>query len=127
MPSFPYNVPCLVKRNGILIKEFPTSFNRLLGIRTVMSGGGYFRFWPYNIIQHYTKKSPYVMSYFHPRDFDRTQPILPDLNPYRKFRAYYGLNSSMQKLEQWICDYSFIDLGTANKSINWETAPIVNL
>ncbi len=123
MPSFPFNSPCLVHRNGIIIKEFPINYVRLAGIRTVLSGGGYFRFWPYSVIRHYTENSPYVMSYFHPRDFDQKQPLLRDLGPYRRFRAYYGLNNSQQKLERWISEYSFTDMRTADASIDWENAP----
>jgi len=125
MPSFPYNSPCLVQRNGITIKEFPTNYISLAGIRTVLTGGGFFRFWPYSVIRHYTESSPYIMSYFHPRDFDREQPILGDFGPYRRFRAYYGLKNSQTKLERWISEYSFTDIRTADESIDWTSAPIV--
>lgn len=127
MPSFPCNFPCLVQHNGITIKEFPISYNYLAGIRTVLTGGGYFRFWPYNVIRHYTQKSPYIMSYFHPRDFDLRQPLLRDLGPYRRFRAYYGLNHSQLKLERWVSEFAFTDLHTADASIDWAKAVVVDL
>jgi polysaccharide deacetylase family protein (PEP-CTERM system associated) len=127
MPSFPHNSPCIIQRNGISLKEFPINYNHLMGIRTVLTGGGYFRFWPYSVIDHYTSDSQYVMSYFHPRDFDSNQPILRDLNPYRKFRAYYGLHNSQQKLERWINEYPFSDIRTADLSIDWDSVPTVNL
>lgn len=127
MPTFPYNFPCLVQCNGISIKEFPANYISMAGIRTVLTGGGYFRFWPYPVIRHYTHDAPYVMSYFHPRDFDQGQPKLSDLGPYRRFRAYYGINNSQQKLERWISDYPFTDLRTADATINWANAPIVKL
>jgi peptidoglycan-N-acetylglucosamine deacetylase len=127
MPSFPNNFPCMVEHNGIRIKEFPVHYNNFLGIRTVVTGGGYFRFWPYNLIKYYTDRSPYIMSYFHPRDFDFKQPMLGDLGPYRRFRAYYGLKNSQHKLEQWISEYSFTDLRSADTSIDWNKAPIVKL
>jgi polysaccharide deacetylase family protein (PEP-CTERM system associated) len=127
MPSFPNNFPCTIEHNGITIKEFPMNYNLMAGIRTVLTGGGYFRFWPYSVIRHYTNKSPYVMSYFHPRDFDMKQPLLRDLNPYRRFRAYYGLNESQQKLERWISEFTFTDLRSADASMDWKTTPIVHL
>lgn len=126
MPDFPYNVPCLVQSGGVTLKEFPVSYNHIAGFRTVLSGGGYFRFWPYFLIHSLTRKSPYVMSYFHPRDFDISQPLLRDLSPYRRFRAYYGLGHSLEKLEQWISDFTFTDLATADQSIDWKTAPVVS-
>jgi hypothetical protein len=67
------------------------------------------------------------MSYFHPRDFDLQQPRLSDLGPYRRFRAYYGLSSSQSKLERWISEYAFTDLRTADNSIDWAKAHIVDL
>jgi len=124
MPSFPYNFPCIVEYNGIRIKEFPTNYINLAGIRTVLTGGGYFRFWPYSVIRHFTKNAPYVMTYFHPRDFDLGQPMLSDFGPYRRFRAYYGLKSSQPKLERWINEFNFTDLRTAESSIDWATAPV---
>jgi polysaccharide deacetylase family protein (PEP-CTERM system associated) len=127
MPSFPHNFPCIVEYNGITIKEFPTNYMTIWGIRTVLTGGGYFRFWPYRVIRHHTEKSSYVMSYFHPRDFDSRQPLLVDLGPYRRFRAYYGLRNSQEKLERWISEYSFTDLRTADAAIDWNRAPIVKL
>ena len=127
MPSFPFNFPCSIEHNGITIKEFPINYNLMAGIRTVLTGGGYFRFWPYNVIKHYTNKSPYVMSYFHPRDFDMQQPLFRDLNPYRRFRAYYGLHESQQKLERWISEFSFTDLHTADASMDWNATPVVQL
>jgi len=126
MPSFPCNFPCLVQHNGVTIKEFPISYNHLAGIRTVLTGGGYFRFWPYNVIRHFTQKSPYIMSYFHPRDFDLRQPLLRDLGPYRRFRAYYGLNHSQLKLERWVSEFAFTDLHTADASIDWVKAVVVD-
>lgn len=127
MPSFPYNFPCLIERNGITIKEFPTNYINLGGVRTVLTGGGYFRFWPYPVLRHFSDRSAYIMSYFHPRDFDKEQPKLGDLGPYRRFRAYYGLNNSQIKLERWISEYDFTDLRTADAGMDWSKAPIVKL
>ena len=127
MPSFPFNSPCMVQHNGITIKEFPTNYISLAGIRTVLTGGGFFRFWPYSVIRHYTEISPYIMSYFHPRDFDPEQPVLGDFGPYRKFRAYYGLKNSQTKLERWISEYAFTDLRTADASMDWATSPVAYL
>ena len=124
MPSFLYNSPCIIQHNGVSIKEFPMNYTRIAGVRTIFSGGGYFRFWPYSMIKHHTEKSGYVMSYFHPRDFDTKQPLLSDLGPYRRFRAYYGIHSSQHKLEEWIREFSFNDLQTADASINWGNMPV---
>jgi polysaccharide deacetylase family protein (PEP-CTERM system associated) len=127
IPSFPENMPCLIKHNGHTLKEFPINYKSFCGIRTVFTGGGYFRLWPYKSISSFTQKSPYIISYFHPHDFDIDQPKLNGLSPVRKFRAYYGLDDAQQKLERWISDYAFTDLQSADKTIDWSNAPIIKL
>lgn len=126
-PSFPYNRPCMIEKNGIRIMEFPVNYNRFAGIRYVYSGGGYFRLWPYSFIRNATGRSDYVMSYFHPRDFDPGQPVLSDLDPLRRFRAYYGLGSCENKLKRWIRDFNFVTVGEATAAINWDEAPVERL
>jgi len=60
------------------------------------------------------------MTYFHPRDFDPEQPMIKELSPIRKFKSYYGLSSSLHKLELLIQDFDFISLNEADKIIQWE-------
>lgn len=127
MPSFPHNQPCLIQTKGITLKEFPVNYNRFAGLRYVYSGGGYFRLWPYPVIKNASNKSKYVMSYFHPRDFDTNQPLLSDLNAFRRFRAYYGLNSCEEKLEKWMKDFDFISLAEADAQIDWPRVPKVKM
>jgi len=67
------------------------------------------------------------MAYFHPRDFDHTQPLIKDLSPLRKFKSYYGLKYSMDKLHKWVNDFPFTDLQSANNLINWDNVKIVKL
>ena len=93
----------------------------------IFSGGGYFRLLPYELIKSFTKKSDYVMSYFHPRDFDHEQPLVPGLSLPRRFKSYVGLKKCKPKLERWLNDFDFIDLQQANKKVNWAKTPIVNL
>ena len=67
------------------------------------------------------------MTYFHPRDFDPGQPMINDLSLLRKFKSYYGLKSSMIKLEQLIEDFDFVDLKTAENSIDWTNVKQIQL
>ena len=72
-------------------------------------------------------KSDYVMTYFHPRDFDCNQPIIKDLSLFRKFKSYYGLKNSFKKLNKLIRDFDFIDLKDASKRIDWENVETITL
>ena len=125
--NFPITKPSLINLNGIIIKEFPINTHSLMGKRFIFSGGGYFRLLPYSLIKSLTKKSDYIMSYFHPRDFDYEQPMIPGLSIFRKFKSYVGLKQCRPKLEKWLNDFNFIDLKEADSLINWNQQKEVNL
>ena len=119
--------PSILKYNGTQLKEFPINAHSVLTKPIIFSGGGYFRLFPYNVIESFTKKSSYVMSYFHPRDFDPTQPIINDLSLQRKFKSYVGLNASQKKLITWLHDFDFTDISDANDSIDWDKVKKIEL
>lgn len=127
LPTYHSTIPSIIDYNGIKLKEFPINTHTILGKPFVFSGGGYFRLLPYKIIQNLTNKSNYVMSYFHPRDFDSEQPIVPGLSLLRYFKSYVGLKQCHPKLKQWLKDFNFVDLETADQMINWDKVPIIKL
>ena len=126
-PSYKKPVPSIIKYNGIQVREMPLNYNYLFGRSVIFSGGGYFRLLPYFLIKKWTRQSDYVMTYFHPRDFDPGQPFLHGLPLTRKFKSYVGLNGARKKLEKWLNDFEFIDVGTADKLIDWTKVPDVCL
>ena len=67
------------------------------------------------------------MTYFHPRDFDSSQPIIKGLSAIQKFKSYVGISSCLSKLEKWTSDFEFDDLITIDQQIDWERCPIINL
>ena len=125
--SFPSKSPVIVSVSGRNIKEFPINTISLLGKNLIFSGGGYFRLIPYPLIKILTKRSEYIMTYFHPRDFDFNQPMINDLSRIRKFKSYYGLKNAFGKLEKLIKEFDFIDLNEANKKFNWEISEIIKI
>ena len=127
LPSYNVALPSIIDYNGIKLKEFPINTHNILGKPFIFSGGGYFRVFPYKIIKNWTIQSDYVMTYFHPRDFDRGQSIVPGLSLTRLFKSYIGIKNSKHKLERWLSDFEFIDLNQADKSINWGQVPEIKL
>jgi len=119
-PSFKNAKPSILTCNGAELKEFPMNTHKILGRPLIYSGGGYFRLTPYSLIKKWTKSDDYVMSYIHPRDLDANQPVIKELSIFRKFKSYVGLKSAEKKLEQWLTDFEFIDIATANKKIDWK-------
>ena len=118
--DFNLRVPAMINYHGKEIKEFPINNYKFFNHPFVFSGGGFFRILPYSIINFMTKKSPYVMSYFHPRDFDYNQPNLKGLSKLKSFKANVGLKSCYKKLNRWISAYDFIDINAADKLTDWK-------
>ena len=126
-PSFGESLPSIIEINGLRIKEFPMNTVSLMGKQMIFSGGGFFRLFPYFLINKWTKQSDYVMSYFHPRDFDYEQPMLPQLSFKRKFKSYVGLKGAYPKLINWITDFEVMSVSEASQQIDWGKAKIVSL
>jgi polysaccharide deacetylase family protein (PEP-CTERM system associated) len=114
--------PSVINIDGKIIKEFPVNSVRIIAKEVAFSGGGYFRFLPYPLIKRLMNRSNYIMTYFHPRDFDSEQPIISELSAFRKFKSYYGLKGSFQKAEKFVQDFDFISLSHADKLIDWNQA-----
>ena len=125
--DFSESTPSIIQYNGIQIKEFPMSINTFFGRKFTVTGGGYFRFFPYRLIRRIIQNSNYTMTYFHPRDFDPKQPMLEGLSLKRRFKSYYNLSTSYIKFKQMIYDFDFVDMREANKIIDWKNVPIVDL
>lgn len=127
LPSFSKAIPSILSYKGVQIKEFPINTTNTPFGPWIFSGGGYFRLTPYKLIKHWTLNSNYIMTYFHPRDFDPEQPMIDGLSKFRRFKSYVGLKKCIAKLEKWVMEFDFIDLDQADKNINWEKAPWVLL
>jgi len=125
--SYGYAGPSVIDVDGLKLKEFPINLVNILGKQLIFSGGGYFRLIPYWLLKCFMRRSWYVMTYFHPRDFDSNQPVIQDLSLIRQFKSYYGLDSAFDKLEQLIEDFSFVDLRTAESMVDWEAVPEIKL
>ena len=125
--SYGHAAPSMIDINGVKLKEFPINLLEVMGRNVIFSGGGYFRIFPYWMIKQMMKKSDYVMTYFHPRDFDPDQPVIEDLSYTRRFKSYVGLSSAFDKLEKLITDFEFMDIAEANKKIEWEKQKIIRL
>ncbi len=121
-PSFGGEGPAILNVRGVQLKEFPINVADFLGKKLVFSGGGYFRLFPYGCVSRLTRKSSYVMSYFHPRDFDPGQPVIRNLSLIRKFKSYYGLKGALSKLEGLIQKHRFLDIAEADGEYDWSKA-----
>lgn len=124
LPGFPVGKPCLLElASGQQLKIFPMSYGMVLGRRLIFSGGGYFRLLPYSALKLGFNRSDYVMTYFHPRDFDPDQPIIPGLSWVRRFKSYVGLSTSLSRLERLAGKTDFICIDDAINKTDWAAVP----
>jgi len=110
-----YGIPHFKQKIQIIdeIIEFPMTSCSLLGMPLPVSGGGYFRLFPYPLYKHLLKRatangSPPV-AYFHPWEFDSNQPRVK-ISPFKRFRHYTGLKGNRQKFERFISEFDFSSL-----------------
>ena len=121
MPTYSVHGPSIICTGGIEIKEFPITYKEILGKHIIFSGGGYFRFFPYWLINKWSRESNgYLLSYIHPRDMDYEQPVIEELSLLRRLKSYCGLKNAEGKLRQWLTDFQFTDLATAENMVDWD-------
>ncbi len=97
--------------NGSSIIEFPLSTIELFSYRLPVSGGGYFRLFPYAITKKALKTinekegRPFIF-YLHPWEIDPAQPRfqVPWLS---QFRHYHNLEKTEARLNRLLSDFEF--------------------
>jgi polysaccharide deacetylase family protein (PEP-CTERM system associated) len=92
--------------------EFPLSTIRLLGTNVPISGGGYFRLFPYPIIKRALKSinekenKPFIF-YLHPWEIDFEQPRIKEVRLRSRFRHYVNLNKTESRFRKLLEDFQF--------------------
>ena len=85
---------------------------------------GYYLLFPCPRIKKWIRESDYVMTYFHPRDFDPGQPIIRELSLVRKFKSYIGLRECAKKVQDMLKEFEFADIAAVDQYIDWEKMPV---
>lgn len=128
MPDYGNGIPKLIDvGDGRIIKEFPINIQKIFGKNIVFSGGGFFRFFPYWLIKYWGNKTDYMMTYFHPRDFDSDQPVMKSLPRMRRFKSYVGIKGAFSKLQRLLDDFEFCNVAQADEMIDWNSAEVLKL
>ncbi len=128
MPQYGIAEPALLTSGEYTIKEFPVTTKNLFGRHLIFSGGGYFRLAPYSLIKRWSKQcEDYLMTYIHPRDLDGEQPVLEGLSMARRFKSYVGVKRAEEKLRRYMTDFKFVDIATADATIDWNNVRRIEL
>ena len=93
------------KIDGLNMMEFPISTIQLIGRNIPISGGGYFRLFPYaftkTALKHLNKNEgkPFIF-YIHPWEIDPSQPRIRNAGAFSKFRHYVNLETTLCKFHK---------------------------
>ena len=103
-PRFPYKI----KRNGYEFTEFPISTLKLPGFTMPISGGAYFRIYPYQVtkqaIRQVNRSGEPVTFYLHPWELDPGHPRI-DVPRRIALTHYFNLRSTEPRLRRLIRDF----------------------
>ena len=119
LPDFP-STPLVIKTQHGELKEYPISLGKVLGKHVIYSGGGYFRVMPWWLLKKLTKSSDYVLTYFHPSDFDPEQPNMPQLSHMRQFKNRVALKGAYTKFKRYLDEFEFKDIVDASQMFEKE-------
>jgi polysaccharide deacetylase family protein (PEP-CTERM system associated) len=105
-PRFPY------KHDGLDLIEYPISTALILGRKIPVSGGGYFRLFPYWFTKNALKsinnkeKQPFIF-YLHPWEIDPDQPRIENISLKSRFRHYNNLSRTNDRFDKLLTDFQF--------------------
>ena len=114
-PRFKYQHP------NLNLTEFPISTAKVLGRNIPVSGGGYFRLFPYWFTKKLLKsinedeKQPFIF-YLHPWEVDPEQPRMKEAKLFSKFRHYNNLGKTQTRLENLLTDFTFTSMAEGRKN-----------
>ncbi len=92
------------------VVEIPLTTCRVGGMDVPISGGGYFRLYPYSLTRRLltqTLRERSAIMYFHPWEFDPEPPQAKGLSPSQRFRHYVGLKANRSKFHHLLKDFEF--------------------
>lgn len=139
-PNFGQQKPCIIKYDGITLREFPIAMTSVLGKQVAYSGGGYFRFFPLSFVKKNMAKAEYTMCYFHIGDLVPEsncvmskdayeayfkEPGTPKARYMRYIKSNIGKKNAFQKMQQLINSEQFTNLENTNSIIDWTKVPII--
>ena len=100
----------LITPNGSSLIEFPLSTAKIFNYQLPVSGGGYFRLYPYllskaGLSQINRHGRPFIF-YLHPWEIDTDQPVIR-AKWFSQFRHYNNLHKCEPRLRRLLKDFEF--------------------
>jgi len=109
-PRFPYKIA----RNGFEFTEFPVSTLKLPGFTMPVSGGAYFRIYPYQVtkqaIRALNRSGHAATFYLHPWELDPEHPRI-DVPRRIALTHYFNLGATERRLKKLLHDFKMAPMG----------------
>jgi len=100
-------------RHSNSLVEVPLSCVEFARVRIPISGGGYFRLFPYSVfkrlVEQCNNSGRPVIFYLHPWEIDPHQPKV-GVSGLRRFRHYNNLHKTFGRLERLLSDFRFTSI-----------------
>ena len=111
IPGAKTSIHTLETKSGQLW-EFPPAVARFAGCNLPVSGGGYFRLYPFSLTRYCLNRlnrgrQEAFMFYVHPWEIDPEQPRLGVGSCLTRFRHYVNLSSTQRKLDALLGKFRF--------------------
>lgn len=108
-PRFPYEI----ERSGCKLKEFPVSTLKIPGMTLPISGGAYFRIYPYwftkQALKSVNRSSKPITFYLHPWELDPEHPRIP-LPRRISLTHYFNLGATERRFRKLLDDFKFLPM-----------------
>jgi len=110
-------------RTPKVIIEFPLTTSPFGRFNLPISGGGYFRLFPYSFVRkglariNQVEGQPFIF-YLHPWEIDPDQPRIQGAGVKSRFRHYLNLNKTESRLQSLLTDFNFNSLREVLQSLN---------
>ena len=120
IPTAPRQPFLIETAGGQVLREFPLTTARVLGLTIPAAGGGYFRQFPYPLFRALFSQASGAgaqpqMFYLHPWEIDPDQPRFNNASWFSRFRHYTNLDRCEERLKRLLRDFRF---GTVTESYN---------
>jgi polysaccharide deacetylase family protein (PEP-CTERM system associated) len=106
-PRFPYQI----KRENYEFTEFPVSTLKLPGVTLPISGGAYFRIYPYQMtkqaLRAVNRKGKPITFYLHPWELDPEHPRIKVPRRIAGLTHYFNLGATERRFRKLLRDFRF--------------------
>jgi polysaccharide deacetylase family protein (PEP-CTERM system associated) len=111
-PRFMFPFSCKNGNDPATIIEFPITTFRIFNYNLPISGGGYFRLYPYPVTRKLLRSinagegQPFIF-YLHPWELDHEIPKVSGVGSRSMFRTYVNLHETEGRFQQLLRDFRF--------------------